>query len=121
MNFVMRKIICRLLCVLAVLGAVETLCAQGTAFMYQGRLNDGGNPATGNYDLRFQVYDAVTNGNAISQPLTNAAVAVNNGLFTTTLDFGPAFSLVRAAGWTSACKPMATPARSRCCLRGSRS
>jgi hypothetical protein len=88
MNFVMQKIICWSLCVLAVLCAVETSRAQGTAFMYQGRLNDGGSPATGNYDLRFQVYDAVTNGNAITVPLTNSATAVNNGLFTTTLDFG---------------------------------
>ena len=89
MKFVMQKNICRLFCGLVVLGVVETLSAQGTAFMYQGRLNDGGNPATGNYDLRLQIYDAVTNGNAINLPLTNAAVAVNNGLFTTTLDFGP--------------------------------
>jgi hypothetical protein len=87
-NFVMQKIIRRSFCVLAVLCAVQTLCAQGTAFMYQGRLNDGGSPATGNYDLRFQVFDAVTNGNAIGFPLTNSAVAVNNGLFATTLDFG---------------------------------
>ena len=29
--------------------------AQGTAFTYQGRLNDGGNPANGIYDLRFTV------------------------------------------------------------------
>jgi hypothetical protein len=83
-----RKIICRLLCVLFALCVVEIIRAQGTAFMYQGRLNDGGSPATGNYDLRFQVYDAVTNGNAVGFPLTNSAVAVSNGLFTTTLDFG---------------------------------
>ena len=88
MNFVMQKIISRLFCFLAILCAVQRLCAQGTAFTYQGRLNDGGSPATGNYDLQFQVYDAVTNGNAISLPLTNSATAVNNGLFTTTLDFG---------------------------------
>jgi len=88
MKIVMQKIIRRLLCVVAVLFTVETLCAQGTAFMYQGRLNDGGSPATGNFDLRFQVYDAVTSGNAIGFPLTNSAVAVNNGLFATTLDFG---------------------------------
>ena len=56
--------------------------------LYQGRLNDGGSPATGLYDLRFQVYDAVINGDAISVPLTNSATAVSNGLFTTTLDFG---------------------------------
>jgi len=57
--------------------------------MYQGRLNDGGNPANGNYDLRFTVYDAVTNGNAVSPALTNSATAVSNGLFTVSLDFGP--------------------------------
>ena len=87
-DFVMRKIIRRLLCVLAMLCAVEASHAQGTAFTYQGQLNDGGSPATGNFDLRFQIYDAVTNGNAIGFPLTNSAVAVNNGLFATTLDFG---------------------------------
>jgi hypothetical protein len=88
-HFVMRrKIICRLLCALLALGAVETIHAQGTAFLYQGRLNDGGSPATGNYDLRFVIYDAVTNGNAINFPLTNSATAVSNGLFTATLDFG---------------------------------
>ena len=27
--------------------------AQGTAFTYQGRLNDNGSPANGIYDLRF--------------------------------------------------------------------
>jgi len=29
--------------------------AQTTAFTYQGRLNDGANPASGNYDLRFTI------------------------------------------------------------------
>jgi hypothetical protein len=89
MAFVMQKIIRRLFCVLTMLCAVQTLCAQGTAFTYQGRLNDGGSPATGNYDLRFQIYDALTNGNIVSLPLTNSATTVNNGLFTTVLDFGP--------------------------------
>lgn len=83
-----RKIICQILCLLLSLSAAETIRAQGTAFMYQGRLNDGGSPATGNYDFRFQIYDAVTNGNAVSFPLTNSPVGVSNGLFTTTLDFG---------------------------------
>src|SRR5271154_4598991 len=88
MSFVMRKILCLLFCALTILCAVETSRAQGTAFTYQGQLNDGGSPTTGNYDLQFQIYNAVTNGNAISVPLTNSATAVNNGQFTTTLDFG---------------------------------
>ncbi len=65
------------------------LAAQGTAFNYQGRLNDTGTPGNAVYDFRFAVYDAVTNGNQVSLPLTNSAVAVSNGLFSVTLDFGP--------------------------------
>ncbi len=68
--------------------AAGRLAAQGTAFNYQGRLNDGGSPATGTYDLRFAVYDAVTNGNKITFSLTNSAAGVSNGLFAVTLDFG---------------------------------
>ena len=61
--------------------------AQGTAFSYQGRLNDGASPATGIYDLRFTVCDAVTNGSLVAGPLTNSATGVTNGLFAVTLDF----------------------------------
>jgi hypothetical protein len=67
---------------------LSTVLAQGTAFTYQGRLNDGGNPATGLYDLSFTAYDAVTNGTAVSGVVTNAATPVSNGLFAVTLDFG---------------------------------
>jgi UDP-3-O-[3-hydroxymyristoyl] glucosamine N-acyltransferase len=66
--------------------------AQGTAFTYQGRLYDSGSPACGIYDLEFTLCDAVTNGNCIAGPLTNAATSVANGLFTVTLDFGPVFN-----------------------------
>ena len=69
----------------------STAFAQGTAFSYQGRLNDGGSPANGIYDLRFTLCDAVTNGNAIGA-LTNTATGVTNGLFMVTLDFGGVFS-----------------------------
>src|ERR1041385_5256854 len=62
--------------------------SQTTAFTYQGRLNLNTNPATGTYDFRFTVYDAVTNGAIISGPLTNGNVAVTSGVFTVTLDFG---------------------------------
>src|SRR5579872_4589775 len=63
--------------------------AQGTAFTYEGRLNDGGNPANGSYDLRFTIYDSTNNpGILIAGPLTNAPVTASNGVFTVTLDFG---------------------------------
>lgn len=68
--------------------AAGRLAAQGTAFNYQGRLNDGGVPATGTYDLRFAVFYAATNGTQITYSLTNTAVVVSNGLFSVTLDFG---------------------------------
>src|SRR5438445_12995046 len=64
--------------------------AQGTAFTYQGRLNENGALANGSYDLQFSLYDAASNGNAIGAGVTNAATAVSNGLFVAALDFGPA-------------------------------
>jgi len=63
--------------------------AQGNAFTYQGRLNDNGVPASGIYDLRFAIFDVVAGSSAIAGPVTNVAVSVSNGLFNTTLDFGP--------------------------------
>lgn len=64
------------------------LHAQGTAFTYQGRLNDGANPATGNYDLKFTIYDVSGGGDVVAGPVTNSPTSVSNGLFTVTLDFG---------------------------------
>lgn len=60
----------------------------GTAFTYQGKLADGGQAANGIYDLRFTIYGVAGGGTALAGPITNSAVAVVNGLFTTTLDFG---------------------------------
>jgi hypothetical protein len=76
---------------------LSTCFAQGTAFTYQGRLNSGTNVATGSYDLRFALFDAVTAGVQQGSLLTNSATAVSNGLFTVTLDFGNQFS--GAARW----------------------
>ena len=70
---------------------LSTVHAQGTAFTYQGRLNDGGQPATGIYDLRFTIYDSVSAGTFVAGPQTNSATGVSNGLFTVTLDFGSVF------------------------------
>ncbi len=68
---------------------LSTLFAQDTAFTYQGRLNDGANPATGIYDLRFTIYDSTNSpGTVIAGPVINSATSVSNGLFTVMLDFG---------------------------------
>ena len=77
-----------LITVLASLGGVHQAAAQGAAFTYQGRLNDGVNPANGDYDLTFSLFNAGTGGGQVGGTLTNSATVVSNGLFTTTLDFG---------------------------------
>jgi len=66
--------------------------AQGTAFTYQGRLNQNGSPGYGSYDLRFTLFATNVAGAALAGPVTNPAVAVTNGLFTTTVDFGAVFT-----------------------------
>ena len=86
------KMIQRFLAVaLAMLAGISCVQAQGTAFSYNGRLNDGGTPANGSYDLRFSLCDAANNGSTIGS-LTNTATGVSNGLFAVTLDFGGAFN-----------------------------
>jgi hypothetical protein len=76
-----------LLCAL-LLGVGSGAWAQGTAFTYQGRLDESGNPANGSYDVRFSIYDAAGSGALVAGPVTNSAVAVSNGLIAAVLDFG---------------------------------
>ena len=74
------------------LAATGRLHAQGTAFTYQGQLQNNGSPANGIYDLRFAIYDSTNSpGTLVGGPITNAATGVTNGLFTVTLDFGNQF------------------------------
>jgi trimeric autotransporter adhesin len=67
---------------------LSTSYAQGTAFTYQGRLNNNGILANGNYDVTFALFNTNVPGGAIFGPVTNNAVAVTDGLFTTMIDFG---------------------------------
>jgi len=62
--------------------------AQSTAFSYQGRLSQNGNPANGSYDLLFQVFDAASGGSSIGGTIATNGLLVTNGLFTAILDFG---------------------------------
>ena len=65
----------------------------GTAFTYQGQLQDGGAPATGEYDFRFTLYNVAQGGAPLAgtSPITLARVAVTRGQFTVQLDFGNIF------------------------------
>jgi hypothetical protein len=58
-------------------------------FLYEGALTDAGGPAQGEYDIRFRLYDAAEAGNQSGPEVTLAPVAVADGRFTVTLDFGP--------------------------------
>ena len=66
--------------------------AQGTAFTYQGRLNDANGLASGSYDFQFGLYATNAGGAAIAGPVTNSAILVSNGLFLAAIDFGSVFN-----------------------------
>ncbi len=68
--------------------SARMLHAQGTAFTYQGQLNDKNGPANGSYNFTFALYATNTGGASVAGPVTNTFVAVTNGLFIATIDFG---------------------------------
>ena len=72
----------------------------GSAFTYQGRLTDGGAPASGVYDLEFQLFDASAGGSQIGSTQLKDDVSVAEGFFTVTLDFGAA-AFAGSARWLS--------------------
>src|SRR5437660_8454415 len=74
-----------LLLILAITSAVQ---GQTTPFTYQGRLTDGGTAANGNYDLQFGLFDSLSGGAQVGSTQTVNTVAVSNGVFTVSLDFG---------------------------------
>jgi len=77
--------------VLFTFNIVGSVSAQTTEFNYQGSLKDGANPANGNYDFEFALFDALSGGGQIGTTLTRNAVAVANGTFAVNLDFGNLF------------------------------
>ena len=78
-------------CASTLLTVSNGLHAQGTAFTYQGRLNDGTSPANGAYDLTFALFSVDSGAGQLGNTVTNNATAVSNGLFIVTLDFGNQF------------------------------
>jgi len=70
-------------------GLLAPQAALGSAFTYQGKLSDGGNPANGLYDFVFTLYAAESGGTPLGSPITFDDQTVTNGLFTIVLDFGP--------------------------------
>ena len=85
-----------LVCLLAGPSAAQT--PLGTAFTYQGRLSDGGSLAGGSFDFQFLLFDAAGGGLQVGSTLDHLAVAVTDGLFTVSLDFG-ASAFAGSARW----------------------
>src|SRR5882672_2880684 len=69
--------------------ASAAFAQQTTAFTYQGKLTDTGNPANGSYDLQFKLFDTVTVGAGAQQGATFVRNPVTSaGVFSVQLDFG---------------------------------
>src|SRR5262245_3275020 len=71
-NTVVRSVL--LLLTAIVNSQFSNAVAQGTAFTYQGRLDNGAVPASDTYDFEFYLRDALTGGNSVSS--TNSIAAV---------------------------------------------
>lgn len=81
--------------------AARAAFSQTTAFSYSGRLTDANAAATGTFEMRFELFDALTGGSPQPQPgpvtldftvANGNPVTVTKGTFTVQLDFSaPAF------------------------------
>lgn len=66
--------------------------AVGTAFTYQGRLTDNGNPASGEYDFVFELYDTAEGNTQVGATVLLEDVVVEDGYFNVEIDFGSVFN-----------------------------
>jgi hypothetical protein len=72
----------------ALLTLGQTVNAQTTAFNYQGRLTDGGNPANGSFQMQFKLFDSLGGAGQVGSTIADVPVTVNQGTFAVKLDFG---------------------------------
>lgn len=89
MRFNRYILVFSVLCFCLLASFVTATHAQTTAFNFQGKLNDGGNAANSNYDFQFKLFDALTGGNQVTPTQSRIGLQVINGVFSTSLDFGP--------------------------------
>ena len=78
----LNVILCSVLCFLATSSTVFA------AVNYQGRLLHSGRPAEGVFDLRFSLWNSLTNGNRVGTVVEATNVTVSGGVFSVGLDFG---------------------------------
>lgn len=60
----------------------------GSEFIFQGQLLASGQAATSTADFQFALFDAETGGAQIASTIATSNVALSNGAFTVSLDFG---------------------------------
>lgn len=87
----LRKYSCSRAAVLSLIGTAHLAAFAaplGTAFTYQGRLQDANSPAQGAYDFQFRLFNAESGGTQVGSSVLVNDLVVQAGLFTTTLDFG---------------------------------
>jgi photosystem II stability/assembly factor-like uncharacterized protein len=89
MNCILKSaLITALNLVVIVVGAVAGSLPAGSAFTYQGQLQQSGSPANGTYDFQFSLWNALAGGSLVGATQTVSTVNVNDGLFSVALDFG---------------------------------
>jgi hypothetical protein len=80
-------------CILSVLLTLPALAQPLTsAFTYQGELTDSNLPTNGGYDFQFALLDSAAGPTQVGPTLCADNVAVVNGRFTVSLDFGAQFA-----------------------------
>jgi hypothetical protein len=79
-----------LACAMVALNFIGNASAQTTQFTYQGKLTENGNPASGQYDFQFKLFDTSTvgTGTQLGSTVNVSPVTVSAGIFTVQLDFG---------------------------------
>ncbi|HVP09686.1 MAG TPA: tail fiber domain-containing protein [Phycisphaerae bacterium] len=85
------KTTCMIASLMLIITAASPSAAQspvGTAFTYQGQLKQGGLPVTNTADFQFSLWNALAAGTQVGTTQNVNNVAITNGLFTVTLDFG---------------------------------
>jgi len=89
----------KLILLLSLILLAPNICfAQTSAFTFQGKVSSGGAPANGDYQFEFKLFDSDLAGNQVGTTQTVVA-SVQNGIFTTQLDFGAASFPADAGRW----------------------
>ncbi len=87
------RALCWLACLCALVGHAIALAApQLPDFVYQGRLEQNGVPANGNFDMSFTLFDDPTAGNPVGTSILVPDYPVTDGLFSISLAFPGAFT-----------------------------